>query len=112
MGRARGGWTSIKQHELKYSGHNWVRRTDYTTTILGNKVYIIGGKVTVRYQDGELSDDCDFEDETTGIVNVLDLETWGPHEEMVSLNKGRHGHTCSAISGKLYVAGGFLLDHV
>ena len=81
MGRTLGGWTSIKQHELKYSGHNCDRRTDYTTTILGNKVYIIGGKVTVGYQYGEFSDS---EDETTGIVNVVDLETWGPHEGMVS----------------------------
>lgn len=105
VGKHRGKWCQFKQYKDYIK--DWKERhgEEYTVTTLGNKLYIIGGKVEIKEQDCFCDDEYDIRVETSDKVDVLDLVT-GRVYASEPLCTQRYGHTCTAVKGKLYVAGG------
>jgi len=78
-------------------------RGGLTATLVGNKIYAIGGAKNPEYSTPELRPNVPVENVATNEVFDIAAGTWSSAAPMLT---ARNHHGASAIDGKIYVVGG------
>ena len=90
--------------------HSWTRlaslpvaRSHHTATVVGGKIYVLGG-CKPYFEDGSDDDSDDDDDECAHVYDPA-VDSW---QQIAAMPTARWSHSAAVLHGKIYVTGGQL----